>query len=127
LSARILLVTEVDETHRQPLLESQGYQVSLAAPGDISNQLRANHFHLALIATDGGIGPTLAICEQMKNLRPNMQVAIIAQRAEYVPASASVNAVIRQQHSPGRFLCAVRTLIDVVSSEEGSASAAGDP
>ena len=112
MSASILLVTAMDVTFRKLLLESQGYRVE-AVSADSANSLAAKEqFRLALLATDGGTQATVELCEGLKRLNPAMRIAVIAQRSEYVPASEAVAAVIREQHSPGRFLAAVKKLVE---------------
>jgi CheY-like chemotaxis protein len=124
MSAKILLVTATDETHRKPLLESEGYDVTLACVGDACNRVRFSQFALVLIPTDSGIENTLALCENIKAVAPEMRVAVIADRAEYIPPNVAVDAIVRQQHSPGKFLAAVRRLLDI--SPLGQSHCAGN-
>lgn len=123
LSEKILLITALDETHRQPLLESQGYIVRTARIDDALRQLESDDYQLILVPTERGSAETLEFCEQLKNRFPELCIAVIAQRAEYIPLSNSVDAVIREQHSPGRFLAAVKKLLDIGSGNEQSFSA----
>jgi hypothetical protein len=109
----ILLVTGRDDTHRKPLLESQGYEVVITPIEEVTGILLCRRFALALISTDGGVDATLDCCEKMKTVAPGIRIAVIAERAEYVPPNTAVDAIIRQQHSPGRFLAAVARLLDV--------------
>jgi len=102
----------MDDTFRKLLLESQGYRVEAAAAAAASTLVEREHFQLALLATKGDAKETLELCVKLKRQDPRMRVAIIAQRTEYVPASECVDAVIREQHSPGRFLAAVKKLVD---------------
>ena len=120
MSAKILLITVVDETHRKPLLESQGYMVQTAKPDDIERELGRNEHQLALIGTDNGVAATLEICERMKNLAPELRIGVIAQRSEYVPANSCVDAIIREQHTPRKFLAAVKKLADVPEPNDQS-------
>ena len=110
---KILLVTAKDDTHRKLLLESQGYEVELAPIADACDRARLNELALVLIPTDSGIENTLACCEKIKGAAPEIRIAVIAERAEYIPPNAAIDAIIRQQHSPGKFLTAVRRLLDI--------------
>ena len=124
MSAKILLITAVDETHRQLLLESQGYLVQTAAHEDVPKHLSEDDYQLALVSTENGVAATLAFCETVKSNFPDVRIVVVAQRAEYIPANDFVDAVIREQHSPGRFLAAVKRLIDAGNSQQQSFSAA---
>lgn len=123
MSATILLITALDETHRRPLLESQGYSVQVASPPEASKFLNATRYDLALIPTENGVAATLEYCAQMKRILPELRVAIIAQRAEYVPPGDSADAIIREQHSPARFLAAVKRLLETSAMDGKSFSA----
>ena len=124
MSAKILLVTANDDTHRKPLLESEGYDVELDSIDDACKRAYLNQFALVLIPTDSGIDNALACCEKMKAAAPGTRIALIAVHAEYVPQNAPLDAIIRQQHSPGRFLAAVRRLLDI--SPLGQSHSAGN-
>jgi len=131
MSARILLVTAADNTHRKPLLESQGYVVDVVPAALVENRLRhpavPTPYDLALIATEDGVPATLDCCEKMKRIVPRLRIAVIAQRSEYVPPSQAVDAVIRQQYSPGKFLASVKRLLDDAPlGKESSAAAEGE-
>ncbi len=78
----------------------------------VTDTLRSARFDLVLVPTDDGVDATLACCEQIKSIDPRICVGVIAQRAEYVPPHPAVDAVIRQQYSPERFLATVRKLLD---------------
>lgn len=112
MSANILLVTTDDETHRRPLLESQGYSVQAVSAANAEQGLIDANFDLALVPTEPGVDAVLELCRNLKSKNPQLRVAVIAQRAEYVPADSCVDIVIREQHSPGRFLAAVKKLVD---------------
>ena len=112
MNGTILLVTSNDRALRKPLLQSQGYTVGSVPREAVVEALRGVGFDLVLIPTDDGVDTTIACCEQIKRILPKICVAVIAQRAEYVPPNPAVDAVIRQQYSPERFLATVRKLID---------------
>ena len=112
LSANILLITTADDTFRKLLLESQGYRVETASTEAAHSVVAKGQFHLALLSTDGGAQATIPLSKKLKEVSPATRIAVIAQRAEYVPPSESVEAIIREQHSPGRFLAAVKKLVD---------------
>ena len=124
LSKTILLVTDRDNTHRKPLLESEGYQVEVSPIEDFRERLGSIDVGLILMSTDSGIEATLACCGAMKKIAPETRIAVIAQRAEYVPPDPAVDAIIRQQHSPRQFLAAIRRLLD--PSPLGRSQSAGD-
>jgi CheY-like chemotaxis protein len=109
---KILLVTSVDDTFQQPLLQNEGYQVHITAAEDALSCLRQDEYRLVLITTETSVPKTIELCEQMKSDYPNLGVALIAQRAEYIPSSHCIDAVIRSQYSPQKFLAAIRRLID---------------
>lgn len=113
MSVTILLVTGRDDMHRKPVLESQGYKVEVAPMEDLTGILLSRCFALVLVSTEIGVDATLACCEKMKSVAPDTRIAVIAERAEYVPPNSAVDAIIRQQHSPGRFLAAVARLLDI--------------
>ena len=113
VSTNILLVTTDDETHRRPLLESQGYLVKAASAAEAEQELEGCDFDLALVPTELEVDSVLEFCRKLKSTNPQLRVAVIAQRAEYVPADSCIDVVIREQHSPGRFLAAVKKLLDV--------------
>ena len=123
LGATILLIANADETHRKPLLESQGYSVQMASMENAEKCLAATTFLLALTASEGNIATTLNCCERMKSIAPEMRIAVIAERSEYFPPNSAVDAIIRQQHSPRQFLAAVRRLLDVSPLGQQSSSA----
>lgn len=112
MSAEILLITAADHTFRKLLLESQGYRVETVSPNTAGSYVQGKQFKLALLSTDGGIPSTLELSGTLKKVDPEMKIAVIAQRSEYVPLDGAVAAVIREQHSPGRFLAAVKKLMD---------------
>lgn len=112
MGAKILLVTTLDDTHRQPLLESEGYVVKTVPLAHVFDELNSADYEAALVVKERDAGETLALCEEMKKRFPGLQVAILAQRAEYVPATSFVDIVIRQQHSPQMFLTAVRKMLE---------------
>ncbi len=122
MRARILLVTKMDDTHRKPLLESQGYFVELSTALSVFDRLGENRFHLALLSTDDGAEETIELSEALKSHFPRMRIALVAQRAEYVPPSVAIDTVIRQQHSPGKFLAAIKRLIDTATEGEESST-----
>lgn len=124
MSSAILLITSSDRALRKPLLQSQGYTVEMTSIKAAAGALQNGRFDLALLTTEDGVGATLACCEQVKSLAPNMRVAVIAQRAEYLPPNPAVDAIIRQQYSPERFLATVRRLLD--GSQLADSFSAGD-
>jgi len=113
LSAKILLVTALDETHRKPLLESEGYRVTTVSPHDAGERLKSGEYQLVLLVKEAGSEETITFCEKVKQRSPHVKIAVIAQRAEYVPTIGLIDTVIRQQHSPRMFLSAVRKLLSV--------------
>jgi len=125
LSAKILLVTALDDTHRQPLLESEGYTVKAVPLSHALAELNADDYHAALVSKEQSAKDTLALCEELKQRFPQLRVAIIAQRAEYVATSPWVDAIIRQQHSPRMFLSAVRRMLERDSDNLESRFASG--
>ena len=112
MSSTILLVTSHDRALRKPLLESQGYKVEMISSEAVADSLQRARFDLVLIPTDDGVNATLACCEQIKRIDSKICVGVIAQRAEYVPPHPAVDAVIRQQYSPEKFLATIRNLLD---------------
>ena len=126
MGAAILLVTSNDRALRKPLLESQGYKVETRPSESVAETLRSAHFDLVLLPTDDGVNATLACCEEIKRHAPEMRVAVIAQRAEYVPPHPAVDAVIRQQYSPERFLATVRRLLDGSALERSYSAGEGE-
>ena len=122
MRAKILLVTKMDDTHRKPLLESQGYFVEFTSIEVVFARLAENRFHLALLSTDDGAEEALRLSDRMKAEFPSMRIALVAQRAEYVPPNDTIDAVIRQQHSPGKFLAAIQRLIDAATDGEESST-----
>jgi ActR/RegA family two-component response regulator len=123
LSTNILLVTTMDETFRKPLLESQGYRVEAVPAEAAEAALRNDHFQLALLSTEAGAEETLDLSARLRQINPHMRVAVLAHRAEYVPTTDSIAVIIREQHSPGRFLAVVKKLLD---GEAISSAADGD-
>lgn len=111
MSAQILLVTALDETHRKPLLESEGYVVTTVRREAAVEELRVSKYQLVLLEKEGDAADTIGFCESLKREQSGLKIVIIAQRADYVPTSAAIDAVIRQQHSPRIFLNAVRKLL----------------
>jgi len=108
----ILLVTSVDDTFQQPLLQNEGYGVQVSKVEDALAFLKQGEFRLVLITTEASVPKTIELCEQMKAAHPDLRVGLIAQRAEYIPSNHCIDAVIRSQHSPQKFLAAIRRLID---------------
>jgi DNA-binding response OmpR family regulator len=113
----------MDDTFRKPLLESQGYRVEMVTPVAAEDALRKRHFQLVLLSTEMGARETLDLSARLLRIDPQVSIAVLAQRTEYVPGSDSVAVVIREQHSPGRFLAVVKKLLN---GEEISAAADGD-
>jgi DNA-binding response OmpR family regulator len=111
LSDKILLVTTIDETFQQPLLQSQGYDVQKASLADALQRVENDNFELALVTTETGLPETVAFCQELKRLRPEVRVGVIAQRAEYVGPDGAIDGVIRMQHSPAKFLATVKKLL----------------
>ena len=122
LNANILLITDADETHRQLLLESAGYSVQRVGTPSAEKHLHVGNYQLILLSSDDGIGSTLELCVRLKAIAPEARVAVIAQRSEYVPASPDIDIVIREQHSPGRFLAAVKKLVEAPRAQTFSAA-----
>lgn len=123
MSETILLISKSDEAYRQLLLESDGYSVQRRDAQEARVLLRSERFRLALITTERGLDATLAFCEELKQLDEGMRVVVLAQRAEYLPPHPCVDALIREQYSPGKFLATVRKLMDgTVAEPKSSAS-----
>ena len=112
LNENILLIAKVDEAYRQLLLESQGYTVRRLDEKQARIVLRSERFRLAMITTERGTAATLALCEELKSFDSEMRVAVLAQRAEYLPPHDCVDALIREQYSPGKFLATVQKLVE---------------
>ncbi len=117
MSDKILLVTTIDETFQQPLLQSQGYDVQRTTIREAFDYLRNDDFQLALVTTESGVENTVTFCQDLKRTYPSMRVGIIAQRAEYLAPDDSVDSIIRMQHSPAKFLATVKKLFGQPSVE----------
>ncbi len=110
---KILLVTPVDEAYRKPLLESEGYEVQIAATlVSARRALAKDGYELVLVVGDSSTEEMLAFCLDAKKFSPRTRTAVLAQWAEYVPKHPAVDAVIRIHHSPREFLAAVRMLVE---------------
>jgi DNA-binding NtrC family response regulator len=110
LIAKILLVTDLDTTHRRLLLESQGHEVTLASGHQVSILLREEEYDLALVSSEQDATEIVSLCEQMKVARPGMRVAVVVHTIGPVPASSAIDAVIDvPQQGPARFLAEVET------------------
>jgi DNA-binding response OmpR family regulator len=108
----ILLVKSVDDTFQQPLLETAGYQVQITTPDDALSSLNEGAFRLVLITTESSVPRTLDLCGQIKSTYPNLRIGLLAQRAEYIPKHECIDAIIRTQYSPNKFLATIRHLMD---------------
>jgi DNA-binding response OmpR family regulator len=118
-TGKILLVTPGDESYRGPLLAAEGYAVALAHTLAAARQiLEGGACELVLVTTDEGILTVFSFCEQLKILSPRTRTAILARWSEYVPQSDFVDAVIRMQYSPAKFLAAVKTLIGAAGARD---------
>jgi CheY-like chemotaxis protein len=122
LRGKILLITVLDETHRQLLLESCSYKVTVARSDEAVARLVEETYQLVLATTDDGVDTALKVCATVKKSFPDVKVAIVAHRAEYVPATACADAVIREQYSPGRFLAKVKKLMEASGEQSLPAS-----
>jgi hypothetical protein len=117
---RILLIASVDETYRKPLLETQGYQVDSANITNAEESLRSATYKAVLLATDVDGIALLDLCGRVKKAQPHARVGVLAQRAEYIPPNDCIDAIFRNQHSPGKFLSALRTLMSLSPGEKPS-------
>ena len=124
LNTRILLITDLDETHRQLLLESQGYEVQLSRMENALEQLQAEDYQLVLVPTENREMAAFDFCKHLRRQFPSLRIGLIAQRAEYIAASEAVDAVIRIQHSPAKFLSVIKRLVDKPGPNQQSFSAA---
>jgi hypothetical protein len=111
---KILLVTSTDDAYRRPLLEAQGYAVrkvgTLAAAG---YALTEEDYSTVLLVSEGNLLDILSFCSVLKGKTPRPRTALLAGFTENVPNDAAVDAVIRTQHSPGKFLAMVRILTEM--------------
>jgi PleD family two-component response regulator len=112
LKERILLITSNDDTYRKPLLETQGYEVRSIDPQEAEDAVQYEHFDVVLFTSDGDLHKLFQFCAKLKKARPRAKLGVVAQRSEYVPGNECIDAVFRNQHSPGKFLAALRKLID---------------
>jgi DNA-binding NarL/FixJ family response regulator len=103
-----LFIAKTDETYRQLLLESEGFTVRRIDPNETRSVLRTERFPLAVITTERGPQATLEFCRELKSQAPTMHVLVLAQRAEYLPPDSCIDALVREQYSPGQFVAAVR-------------------
>lgn len=112
MSRKILLVATVDEAYHQLLLESQGYTVSKAGMDDALGRIANEPYDLMLVTPEDEMITMLQFCKQAHERRPEMRIVLIARRAEYVPSTDAVHAVLREQSTPGKLLAAVKRTID---------------
>ncbi len=112
MSQNILFIAKSDEAYRQLLLESEGFTVRRINPQEARVALTAERFPLAVITTEHGPRETIEFCRELKSQAPNMRVLVLAQRAEYLPPDQCIDALIREQYSPGQFVAAVRRLLN---------------
>ena len=108
MSQNILFIAKTDEAYRQLLLESEGFTVRRIDPSEARAVLSADQFPLAVITTERGPQSTLEFCRELKSFAPMMRVLVLAQRAEYLPPDTCIDALVREQYSPGQFVAAVR-------------------
>ena len=126
MTESILLITSVDETFQKPLLENEGYRVRVAAARNALEVLQSEEFRLVLVTTETSASDTIELCVQIKTVHPAMRVAVLAQRAEYIPKNACIDAIIRSQHSPNKFLATIRTLVEKNGSKAFGAAFSDD-
>jgi CheY-like chemotaxis protein len=115
---RILLITSMDDTYRKPLLETEGYQVHAVPPGEADQKLTSEQYEVVLIATNADGPGMLDFCTKVRNVQPAARIGVVAQRSEYITPNDCIDAVFRNQHSPGKFLAAVRKLINLSPGEK---------
>lgn len=112
MSQNILFIAKSDETYRQLLLESEGFTVRRIDPQEARATLTTERFPLAVITTEHGPQETISFCRELKTHAPYMRVLVLAQRAEYLPPDQCIDALVREQYSPGQFVSAVRRLLN---------------
>ncbi|MGZ4789571.1 MAG: hypothetical protein ACXVZX_13725 [Terriglobales bacterium] len=120
MRGKILLVTALDDTHRQLLLQSQGYAVVVVRHAEVLECLRRERYQLVLTTTDDGMQAVTDVCAKVREHFPDVKVAVVAQRSEYVPGQDCMDAVIRQQHSPAKFLSIINKLMEMAGGQSAS-------
>ncbi len=121
MSFKILLVATVDEAYHQLLLESQGYAVTKASAQEVPQRLQSEHYDLMMVTPEDPAQDVLPFCVRVREDNPKLRIVLIARRAEYVPANPAVDAVIREQSSPGKLLAAVKRVVEA-PFEKGAAA-----
>lgn len=120
MNGKILLVATVDEAYHQLLLESQGYSVQKARMDEALGLVGGEAYDLMLVTPEGEMVSVLEFCEQAHKKCAEMKIVLIARRAEYVPSTGAVHAVIREQSTPGRLLATIKKTIEG-AAEKGMA------
>jgi DNA-binding response OmpR family regulator len=115
---KILLITSSDDTYRKPLLEADGYEVHTAGINDARPIIGSELYNLVLIGTELAGATMQEFCQQIRRTRPGVKIGVLAQNADYVAADDCADAVIRSQHSPGRFLATVRKIVELAPGDK---------
>jgi DNA-binding NtrC family response regulator len=118
---KILLVTTVDEAYHQLLLKAQGYDVEKSNRKEADKVLSSDNFDVVVVTPDGNVEDTLAFCDETRRRHPRMRIVLIARRAEYVPPNSAVDAIIREQSTPAKFLSTIKTTLES-PAEKGQAA-----
>jgi len=106
------------------LLESAGYRVVVARHDEVLACLEQEAFQLLLATTDDGVQAALSVCATVKERWPDIKIAVVARRAEYIPEKICVDDIIRVQYTPGKFLARVKRLMDAAGGQSLPASSA---